>query len=167
MTGRHSDYSRGVIDDFTRGAPELRFLLPDRSATVLQAYTSLGDNAGFSLYEEGEEVGFLMFAWLKRVVARRHDKLELFTVHRRTDFTSRARVGAESIRRAGRAYVSASTSLSPAATGVLTGPHGEVIVRAEPVDRELIRCTFAPAAAPETKAVMIGIALLYLHDLTR
>ncbi len=108
-----------------------------------------------------------MFAWLKRIVARRHDKLELFTVRRRTDFTSRARVGAESIRRVGRAYVSAATTMTPAATGVLTGSHGELIVRAEPVDRELMRCTFAPTAAPETKAVMIGIALLYLHDLTR
>ena len=68
------------------------------------------------------------------------------------------------ILRRGRAYVSSVTTMSQAVSGVLTGPHGEVIVRQVPEDGELIRLKFTPDATPEIRATMIGIAALYEHD---
>src|SRR5262245_56524058 len=98
---------------------------------MLQGVTADGEDARLWLCEEGERIGLLMFEWLKRVVVRRPDRTAVFTVHRRTSFTSHARLTGEvtsAVRRLGRAYVSPLTTMTQAASGVLTGPHGEALV---------------------------------------
>lgn len=135
---------------------------------MLQGFTADGQDARLWLCEEGEAFGLLMFEWLKKVVVRRGDRSAVFTITRRTDFTSRARIaGVARIHRRGRTYRAGITELTQAASGVLTGRHGEVIVRDLPVERELIRLRFALGATPEVRAAMIGIALLYEHDFRR
>ena len=52
------------------------------------------------------------------------------------------------------------TRFNEVAEGVLTGPHGELIVRETPVDGEAIRLKFA-TQSPELRATMMGIAALY------
>ena len=112
-----------------------------------------------------------MFAeWYRRVVLRTADRREVFTVHPRRVLTSSARLSGRfptTIRRRGRAYVSAQTTFTQAASGVLTGAHGEIIVYDVPETGELMRLRFAPSAAPAARAAMIGIAVLYEHDLRR
>jgi hypothetical protein len=140
------------------------------STPALKGFASSGEDAGLSLCEEGESIGFLMFEWLKSVVVRRQDGSAVFSVHRRTAFTSHASLSGAftgRIKRIGRTYVSSAATFTQAVSGVLTGPHGEIIVYDVPADTELIRLKFAPGATPEIRAAMIGIAVLYEHDFRR
>src|SRR5438128_1174133 len=98
---------------------------------MLQGFTANGDDAQLWLCEEGERIGFLFVEWLKRIVVRRGDRSPVFTLHRRSAFTTRGRLSgafAGSVRRDRRDYVAGSMRFSPAANGVVVGAGGEVIV---------------------------------------
>lgn len=97
----------------------------------------------------------------------RRDGALLFTVRLRSLFGKTARVfdaqGAllTPISRDGRSWVAGQlTRLEEAATGVLSGPHGEIIAREEPVDGELVRFTFR-TDDPHIRAALFGIFALY------
>lgn len=169
MTG----YSR-VIDDFTRGAPELRFRISKVGAVkpILHGFGADGSDAGLHLCVEGELVGFLLLEVPRPIVMRRADQTHLFTVTLRSFLGATGRLVAPSgatlakLTRSKRDWVARDaggaelTRFTQAAEGVLTGPHGELIVRREPVEGELLSLKFA-TPSPLVRAAMFGVAALY------
>lgn len=138
-------------------------------------FTPDGADSGLTLVEEGEGIGFLMFEWPRRVSLKAAG-VTVFTVKRKKAFTSSAKVVLPngellaSIERHGRAYVARDPGgnellrSQTMADGVLLANGHELIVRAEPVDRELIWVKFAENAPVLQRAALLGIAMLYEFD---
>jgi hypothetical protein len=167
------------------GPGEGDYLAPptQRQSSLLEGVTGTGENAGLWLCEEGDELSLLWWRWLRPVVLRRTDRSRVLTIRRRHHgFASSAEVrGADgqlhaTVRREGPrrrgSYLARDAHgaevlrcVSSDAAGALVSMLGVVLVREIPVDRELLRLTFAPGAAPLVRAALFGVALLCEHDL--
>lgn len=144
---------------------------------VLHGFTLDGADARLHLCVEGELIGFLLLEVPRPIVARSADGALLFTVHLRSFFGTRGHVtdakGAvlARLKHTKREYFAVDaagaelTRFSEAAEGVLTGAHGELIVRPVPVENEAVSVTFATPDV-RLRAAMLGLAVLYdyVHD---
>lgn len=139
---------------------------------ILHGFTPDGADARLHLCVEGELIGFLLLEVPRPVVARRADQSLLFTVHLRALLGARGHVTDANggvlarLRHKRRDYFALDaagaelTRLTEVAAGVLTGAHGELIVREAPLEGETISVKFG---TPEgrLRAAMLGLAVLY------
>ena len=139
---------------------------------ILHGFTPDGTDARLHLCVEGELIGFLLLELPRPIVARQGDQTLLFKIQLRSFLGTKGRVTdakgglVAQLRRHQRDYFALDgagvelTRFTEVAEGVLTGTHGELIVREVPLEGEAISVKFVTPDA-RLRAAMLGLAVLY------